>query len=83
MGAVLTVIIALLMDYLYSDALQGTWRDAIVNDVHSLFNVSLSPEGTVAYILFGLLLFVLSTVGAAIGAVFIFIVGRFLAFLGS
>lgn len=82
-GAVLTFIISILMDYLYADALQGTWRDAIVNDLHNLFNVSLSQDSPVVYLLFGIIMLFLSSIGAVIGIVFVFIIGRFLAFLGS
>jgi hypothetical protein len=83
LGAVLTIVISLLMDVIYAEALHGTWRDAIVNDLRNLFHIDLSPDSIVVYALFGIVLLFLSSIGAAIGVVFVFIIGRFLSYLGS
>lgn len=83
LGAVLTIVISLLMDVIYAEALHGTWRDAIVSDLHNLFHVELSPDSFIVYLLFGIVLLLLSSIGAAIGVVFVFIIGRFLSYLGS
>lgn len=82
-GGVLSVVISVLMDFMVSDSLQGTWRDAIVNDLERFMSISLSPDSFITYILFVLVLLLLAVIGAAIGAVFAYIVFRFLEILSS
>ena len=82
-GGMLSVAISLLMDFMVSDALQGTWRDAIVNDMARFFDLSVSPDSLIAYLLFALVLLVMAAIGAAIGAIFSYIVFRFLELLSS
>ena len=82
-GGVLSVLISVLMDFMASDTLQGTWRDAIVNDLQRFMSISLSPESIITYILFFLVLVLLAVIGAGIGAVFAYIVFRFLEMLSS
>lgn len=83
LGAVMTIVVSLLMDVLYADALNGTWRDAIVLDLNRYFSVSLSPDSLVVYMIFGLILLILSVFGAVIGIVFVLLIYKFLAFLTS
>jgi hypothetical protein len=82
-GAVLTLVFSLLMDVLYSDVLQGTWRDAIVHDMERFFSISLAPSSPLVYVLLVVILLLLSGVGALVGIVFAFILFKFLSFLGS
>jgi ABC-type antimicrobial peptide transport system permease subunit len=77
-GVVLTLVVSFLMDFLYSDALQGTWRDAIVMDMQRYFNMHLEPNSLAVYALFALVFFFLSVMGALIGIVFMFILVRVL-----
>jgi hypothetical protein len=83
LGAVMTIVVSLLMDVLYADALNGTWRDAIVLDLDRYFSVSLTPDSLVVYMIFGLILLILSGFGAVIGIVFVLLIYKFLSFLTS
>jgi hypothetical protein len=82
-GAVLTIVVSFLMDFLYSDALQGTWRDAIVKDMERYFSMNLEPNSLPVYAIFALVFFLLSVAGALIGIVFMFILHRFLRIFTS
>jgi len=82
-GGVLSVVISVLMDFMVSDSLQGTWRDAIVNDLQGFMSINISPDSITAYALFVVVLLFLAAVGAAIGAAFSYTVYRFLEMLSS
>ncbi len=82
-GAVLSLVTSLLMDLLFADSLQGTWREAIVNDLHSVFSITMAPDSVFVYLLFVLVMAFISLVGAGIGAFFALIVYKFISFLES
>ena len=82
-GGVLSVVISVLMDYLASDAMQGTWRDAIVMDMERYFSLTISPDGFVAYVLFVLIMLLLAAIGAAMGAAFGLLIHKFMSVLES
>lgn len=82
-GALLSLVTSLLMDFLFADSLQGTWRDAIVSDLQRLTSHSYSPESVFIYLLFILVLAFLAAMGAGIGAFFALIVHKFISFLES
>ena len=82
-GGVLSVVISVLMDFMASDSLQGTWRDAIVNDLERFMSISITPDSITAYALFVLVMVFLAAVGGGIGAVFSYTVYRFLEMLSS
>jgi len=82
-GGVLSVVISVLMDFMASDSLQGTWRDAIVNDLYRFMSVTISPDSLTAYVLFVVVMIFLAAMGAGIGAMFSYIVFRFLEMLSS
>ena len=82
-GGILGLTVSLLMDILYADSLQGTWRVAIARDVHNFFSISTSPDSLVVYIIYAFILFVLTVFGALLGAVFFFLMYRFFLFLGD
>lgn len=82
-GGILAVAIALMMDFLYADAMSGTWRDAIAQDLHRLFNASFAPDSFVVITAFLFILAFLAAVGAVMGSVFSLIIHRFLSMLTS
>jgi len=82
-GAIGMLIISLLMDALYADALQGTWRDAISKDLGSLCGTPPSPDGLLVYAVFGLVLLVLMFIGAFMGIICAFYVQRLFGILGG
>jgi hypothetical protein len=82
-GGVLSVVISVLMDFMASDSLQGTWRDAIVNDLERFMSISITPDSITAYALFVLVMIFLASVGGGIGAIFSYTVYRFLEMLSS
>ncbi len=82
-GATLSLVTSLLMDMLFANSLQGTWREAIVNDLQNFFSISLAPDSVLVYLLFILVIVFLSLAGAAIGAFFALIVYKFITMLES
>jgi hypothetical protein len=80
-GAILSIAITLLQDVLYADSLGGTWRDAIANDLNSLFSVALPPDGLVVTVLFIVIIAVLALFGALLGAMFSTFVFRLITLL--
>lgn len=82
-GGIMSLSVTLLMDTLYADALQGTWRDAIAKDLYAFFSVHLSPQGFVVTVLFLVILAILSAFGALLGYIFSFFLYKFFEFLGS
>ena len=82
-GAILSLVTSLLMDILFADSLQGTWREAIVNDMQNIFSVTMDPDSVLVYLLFILLMLFLALIGGAIGAFFALIVYKFITFLES
>ena len=80
-GAAMTVVITLLMDVLYADALGGTWRQAIAKDLHTFFSIAV-PEGSLLVTaIFLVILLLLGSFGALMGLIFAFFVYSFLEFL--
>lgn len=80
-GAAVTIAVALLMDVFYADALGGTWRDAIVKDMKSLFGATLETGSMAVTAVFLVILSVLGLFGALAGFIFTAFVVRFLDFL--
>ena len=80
-GAVMALTISLLMDVLFADSLSGTWRDAIVNDLHNLLNINVTVNSPIVFIVFAIILAVLSGFGAFMGMIFTFFIVRFFSFL--
>lgn len=77
------LIISLLMDILYADALQGTWRDAISRDLGSLFGSPPPPDSLPVYLVFILVLLVLMFMGALMGVICAFYIQRLFRLLGG
>jgi len=82
-GAALSILIALLMDALYADVLQGTWREAIAKDLSGLTGNPLTPDSFLVLAVFLIILAVLGAIGAFFGAAFAAFLYRFLRFMGN
>jgi|Deesub1362A_J573_1020465.scaffolds.fasta_scaffold00183_53 hypothetical protein len=80
-GAVLSITISLLLDVLYADALQGTWRDAIVHDLDTFLSLSVGRDSFLVTTVFIIILSVLGLFGAFMGMIFSFFVYKFFSFL--
>lgn len=82
-GGVMSLIVSIMMDFMFADALQGTWRDAIVHDMDHFFSITLSHDSLLVYLLYVLVMALLTAIGAAIGAAFGYIIQKFLSMLTS
>ncbi len=82
-GGILALTITVLMDSLFANSLQGTWRDAIAKDLNSLFHLGVTPDSILVYLLFLVVLVILGGFGAFMGFIFSFFLYRFFQFLGS
>ena len=80
-GGILSLSISLLMDTLFADSLQGTWRDAIAKDLNHLFSMGVTSGSIVVYILFVVVLGLLTAFGAFMGFIFSFFLYKFFSFL--
>jgi hypothetical protein len=77
LGAFFSIGVSLLMDPLYSDALGGTWRDAIVGDLQNFLSISVGKESFLVTVVFIFILTILGVFGALMGLIFTFFVYRF------
>lgn len=80
-GGLIALSISFLMDALFADSLNGTWRDAIVSDLHNFFKLDVTVNSPIVFIVFGIILIVLSGFGAIMGMIFSFFIIRFFSFL--
>ncbi len=80
-GGLISIVITFLMDFLFADALQGTWRSAISNDLNRCLSINTTPDSLLVYLVFGLILIILFLVGALMGSFFSLIIYRFFQFL--
>lgn len=81
LGALLGIGIALSMDSLYAGTLEGSWRDAIVKDLHTFFSMNAGKSSPIVIIIFILILLVLGAFGAFMGLIFSFFMYKFFDFL--
>jgi hypothetical protein len=81
LGALMGIGIALSMDSLYSTGLEGSWRDAIVKDLHTFFSLEVTKGSPLVIAIFALVLLILGVFGALMGVIFSFFVYKFLDFL--
>ncbi len=80
-GAVVTLGAAISMDYVLSNSLQGTWRDAAVKDVTKIFGPACGQNWyAVTLVLVSVMAF-LACFGAVLGAVAGTIMNRFFKLL--
>jgi|Deesub1362A_J573_1020465.scaffolds.fasta_scaffold48547_1 hypothetical protein len=82
-GGLISIVITFLMDFLFADALQGTWRGAISHDLNRCLSINTTPDSFLVYIVFGIILIILFLIGALMGSLFSLIIYRFFQFLGS
>jgi hypothetical protein len=82
-GGIISVAVSLLMDTIYADALQGTWRDAIAKDLNTFLSLGVSPGSVIVIIVFIFVLGLLAGFGAILGFIFSFFLYKFFSFLGS
>jgi len=76
-GAVMTLGIALSMDLLYSDALQGTWWDAAAKDTTKMFGPDCGQNAFAVALVLVFVLGLLAGFGALLGAAAGLIMDRF------
>ncbi|MDH4161394.1 MAG: hypothetical protein OEW15_01730 [Nitrospirota bacterium] len=81
LGAVLTLGVALSMDYFLSSSLQGTWRDAAVKDVTKMFGPSCGQNWFAVTLVLVFVMAFLAGFGAILGTVGAVIINRFFKFL--
>jgi hypothetical protein len=82
-GGIISVAVSLLMDTIYADSLQGTWRDAIAKDLNTFFSLGVSSGSIIVNIVFVFVLGILAAFGAFLGFIFSFFLYKFFGFLGS
>jgi len=82
-GGILSLAITLLMDTFYADALQGTWRDAIAKDLHTFFSLNVTSRSFIVYVVFFMVLSIMTAFGSFMGFIFSFFMYKFFSFLGS
>ena len=80
-GGIISLAISLLMDTMYADSFQGTWRDAIAKDLNTFFSLGVSSKSILVNILFVFVLGILTAFGAFLGFIFSFFLYKFLSFL--
>ncbi len=81
-GGIMSLSVSLLMDSLFSDAMQGTWRDAIAKDLNAMLSIGVTSKSLIVGILFLVILAFLAAFGAFMGYIFSFFIYKFFSFLG-
>ena len=82
-GGLMSVSISLLMDSIYGESMQGTWRDAIAKDLNSLFSLGVSSTSMLVNLAFIVILAILAAFGAFMGFIFSFFLYKFFELLGK
>ncbi len=82
-GGIISLSISLLMDTMYGDSFQGTWRDAIAADLNTFFSPGVSKNSILVNIMFVFVLGILSAFGALLGFIFSFFLYKFFSFLSN
>ena len=82
-GGIISLAISLLMDSMYGDSFQGTWRDAIAIDLNTFFSLGVSKNSILVNIMFVFVLGILSAFGAFLGFIFSFFLYKFFSFLSN
>jgi len=80
-GGIMSLSISLMMDMLFADSLQGTWRDAIAKDLNTIFSLGVSSESIIVGLAFIFILAILSAFGAFMGFIFSFFLYKFFGLL--
>ncbi|MDA8083131.1 MAG: hypothetical protein M0024_05690 [Nitrospiraceae bacterium] len=82
-GGLISIAIALMMDMMYADTLQGTWRDAIAKDLNTFLHLGVNAKSIVVYLFFLVVLGILAAFGGLLGFIFSFFMYKFFSFLGT
>jgi hypothetical protein len=82
-GGALSAVVFFAMDILFTDFQKGTWRDAIANDLQTLFSITISPESPAVYLGSLLVLLFLTLVGGAMGAATVLFIEWFFMLLSG
>lgn len=80
-GALITLGSAFAMDYVLSDSLQGTWRDAAAKDVGRMFGPSCGQNWWAVTLVLTAVMSFLAAFGAVLGVMGAVIVHRFFRLL--
>ena len=80
-GGIMSLSISLMMDMLFADSLQGTWKDAIAKDLNTIFSLGVSSESIIVGLAFIVILAILSAFGAFMGFIFSFFLYKFFGLL--
>jgi hypothetical protein len=80
-GGIISLSITLLMDTMYGDSFQGTWRDAIAKDINTFFSLGVTAKSVIVNVVFVFVLGILSAFGAFLGFIFSFFLYKFFSFL--
>ena len=80
-GGIMSLSISLMMDMLFADSLQGTWKDAIAKDLNTIFPLGVSSESIIVGLAFIVILAILSAFGAFMGFIFSFFLYKFFGLL--
>ena len=80
-GGLSSVVISILMDVQFADALQGTWRDAIAKDLNTFLALGVDAHSLIVNIVFLFVLAILAAFGAFMGFIFSFFLYKFFSFL--
>jgi hypothetical protein len=80
-GALASLGSAISMDYVFSDSLQGTWRDAAVKDVTRMFGPAYGQNYFVVSLVLVFVMGFLAAFGALLGVIGGVIVNRFFKLL--
>jgi hypothetical protein len=82
-GGILSLAISLMMDSLFADSLQGTWRDAIAKDLNTFLSLGVTSGSFIVYVVFIFVLGILSAFGAFLGFIFSFFLYKLFELLGG
>ena len=77
LGAVITLGVAISMDYVLSSSLKGTWRDAAVKDVTKMFGPACGQNWFAVTLVLVVVMAFLAGFGAMLGAIAGTIMNRF------
>jgi hypothetical protein len=80
-GASLAVFF--MLDVMFSEMQQGTWRDAIANDLNKFLSASHTPDSLIVYVVYFITMLFLFAFGSFLGIVFCMFIEKFMMFLGG
>ena len=80
-GAIITLGVALSMDYFLAGSLQGTWRDAATKDVTKMFGPACCSNWFAVTLVLVMVMVFLACFGAVLGIIGAVIINRFFKFI--